>query len=245
MSHLEFHNKFKKLAQAERELLVEIIRVIQECDARRIYLELGYPNLFTYMVQGLGYSEGAAQRRIDAARLSREIPAVATKLESGEMTLSHVSMIQKASRRKPAGTGAGVANKDLKKKAVDAISKKSHAQTEKLVSEIFELPIADKTIVKTQADGSVRVEITFTKEQFEALQQARENLSHQVPDGDLAKVITKLSQQKVASGHRNRSPQKKITRVRAATVAAVAVKENTEQPPSKNNKQLNPSNKTL
>src|SRR5690606_21215903 len=134
MSHLEFHNKFKKLAQAERELLVEIIRVIQECDAKRIYLELGYPNLFSYLVQGLGYSEGAAQRRIDAARLSREIPAVAAKLESGEMTLSHVSMIQKASRKKPA-------DKDLKKKAVDAISKKSHAQTEKLVAEIFDLPI--------------------------------------------------------------------------------------------------------
>src|SRR5690606_41624488 len=125
MSHLEFHNKFKKLAQADRELLVEIIRVIQECDARRIYLELGYPNLFTYMVEGLGYSAGAAQRRIDAARLSREIPVVAEKLESGEMTLSHVSMIQKASRRKPAGmgadTGAGMVAKDLKKKAVEAV----------------------------------------------------------------------------------------------------------------------------
>src|SRR5690606_39922356 len=118
MSHLEFHNRFKKLVQAERELLVEIIRVIQECDARRIYLELGYPNLFTYMVQGLGYSEGAAQRRIDAARLSREIPAVAAKLESGEMTLSHVSIIQKASRRQPAGMGPAVAGaiKALKKK---------------------------------------------------------------------------------------------------------------------------------
>src|SRR5690606_6924098 len=152
MSHLEFHNKFKKLVQDERDLLIEIIRVIQKCDAKRIYLELGYPNLFTYMVQGLGYSEGAAQRRIDAARLSREIPAVAAKLESGEMTLSHVSMIQKASRRKPTDAGVGVVNKELKKKAVDAISKKSHAQTEKLVSEIFELPIADKTIAKTQAD---------------------------------------------------------------------------------------------
>src|SRR5690606_26061176 len=147
MSHLEFHNKFKKLAQAERELLVEIIRVIQECDARRIYLELGYPNLFTYMVQGLGYSAGAAQRRIDAARLSREIPEVSAKLESGEMTLSHVSMIQKASRRKGSGAGVGAraadadakANeKDLKRKAVDAVSNQSHSQTEKLVAEIFE-----------------------------------------------------------------------------------------------------------
>src|SRR5690606_38648822 len=63
----------------------------------------------------------------------------------------------------------------------------------------------------------VRMEITFTKEQFEILQQVREDLSHQVPDGDFAKVIAKLSQRKAAPG------QQKITRLRAATMAAVAV----------------------
>src|SRR5690606_20540009 len=106
-----------------------------------------------------------------------------------------------------------------------------------------ELPIADKTMIKTQSDGSVRMEITFTKEQFEALQQARENLSHQVPDGDLAKVITKLSQQRVASGHRNLRPQKKITQLRAATMAAVAVE--SEEQKLNNNKALKTTNKTL
>ena len=90
LSHHQLDQKLKSLAQKERELLAEIILHIQECDRRRLHLELGYPNLFSYLTEGIGYSAGAAQRRIDAARLSKEIPEVLEKLESGSLNLNQI-----------------------------------------------------------------------------------------------------------------------------------------------------------
>ena len=93
LSNIQLHLEIKKLYQRERELLAEILEHIQECDRRRLYLEFGYPNLFSYLTRHIGYSEGAAQRRIDAARLMTDIPEVKEKIESGKIQLSHISMI--------------------------------------------------------------------------------------------------------------------------------------------------------
>ncbi|MBL7687874.1 MAG: hypothetical protein JNJ49_07545, partial [Bdellovibrionaceae bacterium] len=59
----------RRLVVKERTLLADIIALLKEIDRRQVYLELGFPSLFEYLVNGVGYSEGAAQRRIDAARL--------------------------------------------------------------------------------------------------------------------------------------------------------------------------------
>jgi hypothetical protein len=40
--------ELKNLLLQEREVLAEIIRYLQEVDARRLYLELGYSSLFEY-----------------------------------------------------------------------------------------------------------------------------------------------------------------------------------------------------
>ncbi|WP_413294928.1 DUF222 domain-containing protein [Bdellovibrio sp. HCB185ZH] len=98
LNKLELDQRIKTLAQKERELLHEILLTIQEIDSRRTFLELGFPSLFDYLVNGVGYSEGSAQRRIDAARLMREIPHVADKIQTGEIKLNQISLIQKASR---------------------------------------------------------------------------------------------------------------------------------------------------
>lgn len=94
----ELDQRIKTLAQKERDVLCEILWTIKEIDSRRIYLELGFPSLFEYLNKSVGYSAGSAQRRIDAARLLKEIPEVAAQIQSGEITLSQVSLLQKASR---------------------------------------------------------------------------------------------------------------------------------------------------
>lgn len=98
LNESELDQRIKTLSQKERELLHEILLTIKEIDSRKTYLELGFGSLFDYLVQGVGYSEGSAQRRIDAARLLREIPEIADQIQSGELKLNQISMIQKAAR---------------------------------------------------------------------------------------------------------------------------------------------------
>ena len=53
-----------------------------------IYLELGFPSSFAYCVEALGMSEGAAGRRVAAARVCRRYPNAFELVARGELHLS-------------------------------------------------------------------------------------------------------------------------------------------------------------
>lgn len=88
LSNEKLDKNLQQLVHREREILSEILLHICEVDRRKLYLELAYPNLFSYMTEHLRYSAGSAQRRIDAARLSKEVPEIVESLESGSLNLS-------------------------------------------------------------------------------------------------------------------------------------------------------------
>ena len=98
LSNQNLDSNLKQLVISEREILREILLHIVEVQRRRLFLTFGYSSLFCYLTQHIGYANGSAQRRIDAARLSFEVPEVIEKLESGEINLSQVSLLQKAIR---------------------------------------------------------------------------------------------------------------------------------------------------
>lgn len=85
LNRIELDLRIKTLAAQERELLHEIILTIKEIDQRRMYLDLGYPSLFAYLVESVGYSAGSAQRRIDAARLLKEVPELGERIQAGKI----------------------------------------------------------------------------------------------------------------------------------------------------------------
>jgi len=60
-------------------------------EIRKLYLDLGYSSLFTLCTVGLGYSGGAAYRRIQAARCLEKNPEILDKIRSGALSLCAVS----------------------------------------------------------------------------------------------------------------------------------------------------------
>ena len=84
----------KLLAQKERNLHIQVLRHLREIESRRLYFSEGYASLFDYAVRSLGYSKGAAFRRINAMRLCRAEPAVEAKLKSGRLSLCAASQLQ-------------------------------------------------------------------------------------------------------------------------------------------------------
>ena len=67
---------------------------LAEIDSRKLFFKQGFFSLFDYAVRELGYSEGAAYRRIKAMKLCREIPETANRLQSGRLSLSAASQLQ-------------------------------------------------------------------------------------------------------------------------------------------------------
>ena len=68
LSVQEINTRLKELKLKENEVTSEVVLHLSELEKRGAYRDLGYSSLFTYCTRFLGYSEGAACRRIAAAQ---------------------------------------------------------------------------------------------------------------------------------------------------------------------------------
>jgi len=80
--------KTKVLVKKERLLLENILLHLQEIHRRRLYADLGYSNLFKYLVRELHYSEGAAARRVQALKLIQKVPEAKDMIKRGDLNLT-------------------------------------------------------------------------------------------------------------------------------------------------------------
>jgi hypothetical protein len=83
-----------RVAADERRSTVELVELLSEVDARRLYLGQGCSSLFTYCTEVLRLSESAAYHRIEGARAIRAFPLIAERLREGSMTLTTVCLLR-------------------------------------------------------------------------------------------------------------------------------------------------------
>src|SRR5262245_50083059 len=89
----ELVSALKVAASHERTATAQLIALLAEMDARRLYLAEGYSLLFVYCTQCLRLSEHAAYGRIEAARAARKFPIVLDLLTDGSITLTAVCLL--------------------------------------------------------------------------------------------------------------------------------------------------------
>jgi 5-methylcytosine-specific restriction endonuclease McrA len=92
LSDKELVENLKAVCRKESAATAELLLNLIEVDKRKIYLELGYSSLFSYLTEKLSFSEPAAQRRISSARLIAEFPEAYELLLKKEVTLTTLSM---------------------------------------------------------------------------------------------------------------------------------------------------------
>lgn len=82
----------RSLVAEERRVSAKLLHYFKEIEHRRLFSEYGCGSLFDFMVKELKYTEGAASRRIKAARLLKVHPEVEKKIESGHLSFTNVAM---------------------------------------------------------------------------------------------------------------------------------------------------------
>jgi len=87
------HEKALALAKDFGRLENELIAVLQEIEAQKIYLELGFSSLFKYATASLGLSEANAYTFIAVARKAKSIPLLQQSLEEASVSVSKVKPI--------------------------------------------------------------------------------------------------------------------------------------------------------
>ncbi len=186
--------KLKSLHAEERALTRLILDHIAEVDRRKFFLGMGFSSLFEYLVKEIGYSEGSAQRRIDAARAMRLIPEIGEKIETGALNLMQVAKVQKICREmeKEKKAKIGVAKRREVLEKIDGLGAK---ETDLVLAQEFGRKIEIDEKQRVQRDESVRVELTFTKEEMELLKKAQAILSK----GNLKDTVLALAQKSTAT----------------------------------------------
>lgn len=93
LSDEELFASLRSLCAASRRVDVQLIVHLAEVEERSLHLKAACSSMFDFCVRKLGLSEGAAHRRINAARLSRRFPTVLARLERGEVHLSGLVLV--------------------------------------------------------------------------------------------------------------------------------------------------------
>ncbi len=181
-------SSLRELVAVERSTTAEILEFIREVDQRRLYLKKGFSSLFVFLTEDLGYSNAAAQRRIQSARLLERLPEIKAGISSGAVTLSQASLLasvfnQEAAKNKNIPL-------DRQRQLLDRVKKKSFQDTQRIVAEEFELPVRKFDKATPQRDASLRLELTLSPEDVELWKQVREVLSHTHPNPSWAELFS-------------------------------------------------------
>jgi hypothetical protein len=131
ISDIELVSKLKLLVSEERKVTLEILQMLREIEVRRVYSLRAYPSLHEFCTKELGYSSGAAYRRIESMRLIKDIPDVETKILNGELNITMLSKVQGyVKHEKKQGK---IVSADDKKQLLSELAGKSSREVQKVL----------------------------------------------------------------------------------------------------------------
>ncbi len=192
MTNLEIDEEMTVVLKTERKITRRVLELVQLAEHQRLPLERGFKDTYDWLIRGHGYSGGAANRRIQAARLLREMPEVASKIESGTVNLTTLWQTQKAIRAQQKTTGQKIKLSD-KKAAIGKIAGKTSEAAERELNALF--PDGVKSVEKLvhKHGGGLGLFIELNAEEALEVNRARELLSHALPGATWGQVIVRLA----------------------------------------------------
>ena len=193
MTNAELESELKRASTDERVLTKKIVELIAEALRRRIWAGRGYSSAHRWLVGEFSYSDSSAGRRLDAARLLADVPDVAEKLATGELTLASLSQLQSAIHQEEKRTGEKV-TAEAKKEVVKKIENQSSAEASRTVSAEFpEVSKAPRESLKPAGANAWTLTVGLDAAQKKSLDRARELLSHSHPGATWAEILCHLA----------------------------------------------------
>ena len=214
MSDQELLARVLRAATCERHATVQLIALLMELDARKLYLAEGCSSLFTYCRRVLHLSEHAAYGRIEAARAARQYPVILERLAEGALHLTaigllaphlthenHLEVLNAARHKSKREVEELVARLRPKPDVPAAVRKLPERQPAAAASvrdaiapskcEVpsnygcVELtPPRPPAEVKPLAPERYKIQFTVSRETYQQLRRAQDLMRHTIPDGD-------------------------------------------------------------
>ncbi|MDJ0847695.1 MAG: hypothetical protein QNK04_04840 [Myxococcota bacterium] len=217
VSRSELLARLHALVRRGNAVEAELLEHLAEVDARRLYLEEGCNSMFAYCLRVLHFAEGVAYKRIQAARAARRHPAILAAVRRGELHVTGVSLlaprldsrnaaelIQAARHRSADEIRRLLADREPRpdvpasarrvptpaRPPAPAASATRALDTRTPVPQAPAAPLPPAR-PRTEPLGGERYHVQFTADRqvHEQLQELKALLRHQIPDGDLGKIL--------------------------------------------------------
>ncbi len=184
----------KNCAHQERLLLTQVLYHLKEFEVRKLYSALGYASLYDYACTELKYSTDQAYRRIQAMRLLKEIPEISNKIDSGSLSLSNISQVQRFFNETKTTT------KEEKILVLKKIENKSVREVEKQLLQLSPIKPLPQEIKKQVSPTQVNVNFIMSEELEHKIEEVRSLLGpegHKMTLSELVDQMANLSLQKL------------------------------------------------
>ena len=182
------------LVSQERTLSLKVITFLREIRFRSLHLEMGYPSLFTFCIVELKYSEAAAYYRLNTLDIVDELPEIKQAIETGELSMTTLSMVQSACKAKKRKTKIKVSSED-KKNLLEKVKGKSKKQTEAILHQHFpELQTAPKPETEKKfSDDLTGVFFNADPELMKKFKEIKDLTAHQNPSPSYQELFHMMS----------------------------------------------------
>lgn len=188
--------ELKERVQTERNVHLEVLRLLQEVERRKLHLEMGYPDLYAFAQTELGYSSGAAHRRISAMRLLTTLPETEASLACGKLTIDNAAQAQvffrkEDKRRKEQGEEK--LSLTEKREVVTELLEKSTREGLRLLTERSPEIMTPTEKLKPLPENKTLVQFVASEVLMAKLEELKHLLAHQNYDGCMDVLVEKLA----------------------------------------------------
>jgi hypothetical protein len=196
--------------KVERESTTKVLHHFREIERRRLYSAHKYSSLFDMAVKFFGYTEDQANFRISAMRLLKELPELEEKVNSGELTLTHLSMARSHFRNEEKFANKKT-TKEEKLELVEKMQKTSKREAQVILRSVSSIPVAiphdeikpineNKSVFKFAADKTLEEDIKLLKGL----------LAHKYPNLSMGELFKKLCELGLEEWSPSREPKRRV-----------------------------------
>jgi 5-methylcytosine-specific restriction endonuclease McrA len=200
-----------------RRLDAHVIAHLVEVEERRLHLKAACSSLFEFCVRRLQLSEGAAFRRINAARLVRRFPTLIGHIESGAVHLSTLVLLRdhlaEANVEELVAATAGRTKREIEallarraprpdvpsqirklpapvaSRALTVPASSLSGGSQAPAPSVTSRPALPPARIEPLSESRHKVQLTVSTGLREKLERARDLMRHRNPSGDLAVVV--------------------------------------------------------
>ena len=211
MKHTIIANKLKLAVKSEKFATAKVMEILNKMEKKKVYLDLNYSSLFTYLVQEGFFSENEARLRTGSMRSMEKSPDIKNRFLEGSLTLTAADKLNRHINREQKELGEIYTAKQTND-LLDKIEGKPGREIDQILGKLQSVPPNERW-VKLKIDQALdkKIETLTKKLGLKELEGNHQRLFELLIDQKLTDLTTtNKSSKELKSGTRYIAPAVKL-----------------------------------